>query len=288
MSTMTAVAPPLSLLGPVPQEPPHSLLALLRKLGGDFLTEGGRIVDSGVWFSPCALPEAHDPCAAGTFRDKSEGEGAGNIGDFAAFTAYLPMICSAYPAGRDPDAFEDRLRQAFRARESYAVEQELSRGAAISGNSNPYFGDANLTVLAGGSAVSPGVALSYLEEAIAETTAARGIIHATPAVVSAWQALPVGEADLDDAILQTVNGNYIASGAGYIDADPVGGATPGAGESWAFATGLVRVHRGEEVMFDLRESLDRSDNTWVVRAERDYVASFDPCVQAGVLVDWTS
>lgn len=286
MSTITAVAPPLSLLGPTPQEPPHNLLALARKL--DLLREGGRISGAGVWMSPCALPEPHDPCAEGTFRTKSDGDDAGVQALFSPFTAVIPMICSSITVGDRYEQFEDRLVRAFRARESYAVEQELATGGALTGDPNPAFGDSDMDTLAAGAAVSPGVALSYLEEAIA-ASGSRGIIHATPAVVAAWQAIPFGDTDeLDNTVLQTANGNYVVSGAGYVGVTPTGEAQPADGESWAFATGLVEIHRSEEIRFDLRASLDRSDNTLVVRVERDQFAIFDPCVQAGVLVDWTS
>lgn len=284
MSTMTAVAPPLGLLGPAPQEPPHSLLALLRKLGDGFLVEGDRVAPAGVWMSPCVLPLPHDPCSEGTLRDKDEGDDAGASETFYPFTAYSPMICSSYPAGNDWEGFENRLRQAFRARESYAVEKELAAGAVITGTPNPAFADSAMTALAGGAAVSPGVALSYLEDAIA-ASGARGIIHATPAVVAAWQAMPFD--DVEAGVLMTANGNYVVSGSGYTDVTPTGQSAPGAGEDWAFATGLVYVRRSDEQRFTLTESLDRSDNTLIVRVERDYLAAFDPCVQAGVLVDWT-
>ncbi len=284
--SVTAIAPPLSLLGPVPQEPPHSLLALLRKLGDGSLVEGGRIAGAGVWFSPCVLPSPHDPCAEGTFRDKDEGEDAGATATFEPFTAYVPMICASYPAARDWEGFEKRLRQAFRARESHAVEVELVSGSALA-TANPHLGDANVTKPAADTAQTAGVALSYLEEQIA-ASAVRGLIWATPAVVAALQAIPFGDVqEIDETILQTANGNYIVSSTGLVAAE-ANGTAPGATESWMFASGPVVVHRGEETRFTLEESLDRSDNTLVVRVERDYFATFDPCVQAAVLVDWTT
>lgn len=294
MSTFTAPAPAQTLRGPIPERPPHSLLALLEKLEADTATgyfrQGDRAeshfeAGGNIWMYPCVLASPHDPCSEGTFRDKSEGDGAGGIVAAMAFTAYAAMECSTISMGNWDD-FEDRLVRAFRAVESHAVEEELATGGAISGNAG--MGDANMDVLAGGAAVSPGVGLAYLEEAIA-ASGRRGFIHATPAVVTSWQAFPLGDAaDTDRAILQTANGNYVASETGIVGVTPTGEAAPGTGESWAFATGAVAVRRGDEVRFDMVSQIDRATNDVVVRVERDYLVTFDPCVQAGVLIDWTA
>ena len=73
-----------------------------------------------------------------------------------------------------------------------------------------------MDVLNSGTAVSPGVALSFLEEAIG-TTCRTGMIHFTPAVVAALQAFPLGETTTCDLV--TANGTPVVSGMGYQDVD---------------------------------------------------------------------
>lgn len=112
------------------------------------------------------------------------------------------------------------------------------------------------------------------------------MIHATPAVIAALQAFPVGgEAD---PRLITANGTPVVSGMGYMGIDTPWLATPGATEDWIFATGPVEVHLGPLVMTDIKESIDQSLNDVTFRAERYVVAVWDTALQAAVLVDWTT
>ena len=72
MSTFTAVGVRLDLDGPRPVAPPHSLLAT----PGVVVAE-----DTGRWMNgvvldiyPEDVPSVWDPCSAGTFRSKDEGD----------------------------------------------------------------------------------------------------------------------------------------------------------------------------------------------------------------------
>jgi hypothetical protein len=75
---------------------------------------------------------------------------------------------------------------------------------------------------------------------------------------------------------------------GYQGVDTPWLATPGADEDWIFATGPVEVHLGPLVMTNIKETLDRSDNTVTFRAERYALALWDTALQAAVLVDWST
>jgi hypothetical protein len=271
MAEFTGAGIRLDLDGPRPVAPPYSLV-----------NTPGVVVsrDEGRWLNgvnvvgyPADTPSLWEPCSEGTFRTKGEGEDRPQA-QFDAFVAYLPVTCSTFGAGDIAEQAEAVLDATI----SMAVEQALSQG--ITGSANPYFGDANLTVL-GGATETASVGLAYLEEAIGQT-GRMGMIHATPPVVSTWNNLPDNNSDP----LLSANGTPIVSGDGYIGADPDAGATAGAGQSWIFATGPVEVRLGPIFITELAETLDRSDNTVTFRAERPVLALWDTALQAGVLVDW--
>jgi hypothetical protein len=275
----TTLGPPLALDGPLPVAPSRSLLATATIVppGSDRFGVGG-----AVWPFPPGLPLSWSPCSDGTFRTKEDGSGW-ELPIFESFTVYLPITCSSITA--HAPGFDDRVRLAFAATESYAVAFELARGHA--NPVNPFLTDANLAILAGGVAVAPDVGLSYLEDAIGATGKA-GMIHTTPAVGASMNG-GYGLAGRSDVLLTTANGTPVALDGGYIGASPSLHAPLVAGEAWAFATGPVQIRRSAdiEVIGDLGESLDRSTNEVTFRAERDYLVTWDTELQAGVLIDWT-
>lgn len=273
MSNLT-FGPPVTLNGPVPQAPLHSLLAtpgVLQEDGSDRWINGVT-----VYPYPPGTPENWDPCTTGTFRTKEEGEEI-PLPVFASFVAYLPITCSAMSIG-DPEEFANRAEKSMDAVESFAVERQLSQGTGIP--TNPFFADAAADILAGGAAVAPDVALSYLEDAIG-ATGKRGFIHATPGTGSQWFN------NDRSAPLITVNGNTVILGGGYAGAQPSGEAAAAAGQAWAFATGPVEVRHSEVAVMQISEVLDRSNNDVTFRAERYVLAEWDTTLQAAVLVDWT-
>lgn len=286
MSTFTAIAPPLGLFGPVPKAPAYGLL----NLPGVMVNPEDHVMGgANFWMYPCLTAFPHDPCAGptGTLDSKDEGDGAGEQVPFYGFTAYAAQICSSISVGRGSnwDSFAGRVERAFEAVESAAVEKELARGTAIGASPNPAFGDSGVTTPGGVAALTPQVALRWLEYAIGQSQKA-GVIHAPPEVTAAWRYDELWVHD--DFTYTLANDTPVVSGPGYQGAVPTGQAAPAAGTSWAFATGPVQIRRGELIRLDTyKNSLDRSDNTVVVRAERDYLASWDPCVQAAVLIDWT-
>jgi hypothetical protein len=234
-----------------------------------------------VWGYPEGCSELWEPCAEGTFRTKVD-TSTQSTPRFDAFVVYKPITCSSISVG-DPGEFSSRAARVLEATLSAGVEEALAAG--VEGSSNPFFGDANVDDLTGGVAVSPGVGLSYLEEAIG-TTCREGMIHATPAVIAALEAFPVG--GVPDTRLITANGTPVVSGMGYQGVDTPFLDSPGDTQDWIFATGPVEVHLGPLVLGDIRDSLDRSDNTVTFRAERYVLAVWDGALQAAVLVDWST
>lgn len=282
MSEIQAIAGPrLDLNGPAPVAPAHSLL-----------NTPGVVVerDSGRWLNgvnlvgyPDDTPSLWEPCSDGTFAVKAGGTDLPQA-TFDPFVVYLPVECILRGA-RDISDFSEETLSAV---ESYGVEQYLSVGIPGSGSNNPYLADANVSVLNGGAAVSASLGIAFLEDAIA-ATGRGGVIHSTPAVNSR-----AGGDVFVSGSLQTLNGTPVVSGDGYIGAtgpgltDPSYDLATGDTEQWIFATGPVEVRLGPLVNTPLRESLDRSDNLVVYRAERYVLATWDTALQVAVLVDWST
>ena len=273
---MAVAGPRLDLRGPLPVAPLHSLLNTPGVVVADD--------DAGRWLNgvnligyPASVPLTWNACVAEdtTGGIKEDGE-AGDQAQFDPFVCYLPVTCSAlsYPYIRDWSEV------VLEATYSYAVEQGLVGAIEAGLTPNPSLGDANVTVLGGGTAKSPLSALSYLENAIG-ATGRKGFIHATPAIISQLDT----DTFLNPDELITTNGNQVVSGDGYIGAS-ANGVAPAAGQDWMFASGPVEVRISPLAITDLRESLDRSDNVITFRAERWVLATWDTSLQVAVLVDW--
>lgn len=262
--------------GPLPVERVHTLLTVPNVLvaGLEDHWENGVI----TWGYPEDTPSLWEGGLQGTFRTKLEG-GTFPSGTFTSFVLYVPVSCTA--SGMTPDEFAERAGRVLRITQAFGVEQALAQG--VVGLSNPYLGDANLVPLGGG-AVSARIAVSHLEDAIAQTGRG-GIIHLTPAVLDALQ--PVRISDDPTAPLYTGAGTPISVGAGYIGTDPVSQASPGTTSDWVFATGPVEVRIDEEVdLPEIGDALDRVMNDVTYRAEKIAVVSWDVALQVGVLADW--
>jgi hypothetical protein len=277
--SVTAVGPALDLDGPLPVARRHSLL---RTPTVDVVYD-----DEGRWLNgvnvigyPDGPPLLWEPCSTGTFRVKEDGSEAPQ-NRFDPIAVYVALPCSTLGMG-DFDMFARRAELVLEATLSHGIEEALAAGVALS--NNPFLGDNSLTALAGGAAVSPRIGLAYLDNAIGELTARQGVIHATPAVVDRW-----GEGQglrLADEI-RSPAGTPIVSGSGYIGVDPVGKTASGATTEWAFATGPVDVRVSPFVSTSVDETVDRSDNSVVVRAERYSLVDWDTALQVGVLIDWS-
>jgi hypothetical protein len=287
MSEFTAVGPAEAHDGLLPLRPRHSLL----ETGGVLVSEDATRVLNGVnvWMYPTGCSELWEPCSDGTFRVKND-DSTQLTPRFDSFVVYKAVTCSTISVGggEKASAFAERASRVLDATLSAGIERALAEG--VEGSSNPFFGDANVNVLNSGTAVSPGIALSFLEEAIG-ATCRQGMLHFTPAAIAGLQAFPL-EGGADN-ILITANGTQVVSGDGYIGVDTPWLTTPSTGQSWAFATGRVEVHLGPVAMTTVKESLDRSDNVVTFRAEKYALAIWDgvdadELAAAAVLVDWAT
>jgi hypothetical protein len=232
-----------------------------------------------VWAYPTGCSELWEPCSDGTYRSKASSSEQPST-RFDSFVVYKPVTCSSIGLS-DPDELARRAEAVLEATLSAGIEKALAEG--VDQSSNPFFGDANVVDVTSGTAVSSRVGLSYLEEAIGNSSCRQGMIHMTPAsVVAASQFLAYQDP------LMTRNGTPVVSGMGYQDIDTPWLVAPGAEEDWAFATGPVRVYLGPVVLTSVRESLDREDNILTFRAERYVLAIWDGTFNAAALIDWST
>ncbi|MDK1473606.1 hypothetical protein QNO07_09260 [Streptomyces sp. 549] len=120
--------------------------------------------------------------------------------------------------------------------------------------------------------------LGELEQCLATCYAGQGVIHVPRSALptlAAWKLAKRG----DDGRLYTPAGNLIVVGGGYTGTDP-GGADPGDGTTWIYATGAVFAYRSDVFVTRVRDSLDRAENTVRMIAERTYVLGFECCLLA--------
>jgi hypothetical protein len=287
MSEFTAVGPARSLDGPLPVAPPHSLLrtelfdAEGNRTGVVVERDATRVLNGvNVYSYPTGCPSLWEPCSDGTFRTKSS-EAEWPLPRFDSIVVYQGIECSTISAGGDPEDLRRRAEAVLDATLSAGVEEALAAG--VVGSDNPFFGDANVDVLNSGTAVSPRVGISFLEEAIGDTCRA-GMIHATPAIIAGLNAPLGGRNDS----LTTGNDTPIVSGMGYQGVDTPFLATPDPTEDWAFATGPVYVYLGPVATTTPKESIARDTNVVTFYAERYVLAVWDTALQAAVLVDWAT
>lgn len=132
-----------------------------------------------------------------------------------------------------------------------------------------------------GSAVDPATGLGLLEQALADCYNGVGVIHMPVKALPTFNAN--GLVYAQSGVLKTLNGNLVAVGAGYPGTSPAGVATA-TGETWIYATGAVFVYRSGVKVTETRDSLDRTNNTVEMIAERTYVLGWD-CCHLAVLVD---
>jgi hypothetical protein len=277
MSTMQ-MAGAIVIDGPLPTPPAYALDTVATLVPDDPHWRAGAHVYPYV----PGLPSAIDPCADGTFRDKGDPDPNVSPFPFPAFTAFLGEICSAMGVGSWDD-FRQRANFALAARDNWIMERQLVNGTFVDA---PHLGDGTADIQASGAALAARVAISYLENAIAET-GQQGVLHITPAV-----AVAASDVFHDDrSVLRTVNGTPVIVGHGYVNADgPEGGSPAGDGQDWIYASGPV-LYRRDPNLINLpetfAEALDRGDNTVVYRAERDVWVGWDGQLQAAALADWT-
>lgn len=180
-------------------------------------------------------------------------------------TLYAGVECGF----KDWQDYEGFALERLELGESAALERFLREGI---------FSDESTLLTPAGSSLA--VTFGELEaEAIAEY---EGVItvHITPVVASALNADGLVEMTSDG--LRTINGSKVVVGAGYINDDGVGsGSNAAAGESWAFATGDIVIHRGTDAVTHGNLPVV---NVHATIAERQYAITVDGPIIATKLI----
>lgn len=162
------------------------------------------------------------------------------------------------------------------------------------------FTDPGFVQLAGGTAVSPSLAMAYLNGAIADAQLGTGLIH-LPAFAAERIYENRGVINSSGAApskLWSVNGNPVIVGNGYKGLGPDGsGGSPstqapaGTVYQWAYATDLIQVIRPvtPRVYPDsLAAAMDRSTNLVSYLASRPYVINWSGLLRAAVKIAVTT
>lgn len=250
--------------------------------------------DECVVVTGTGLPPAPPPAKAATHTIAARGA--------QPFTVFAEIDCS--PVGFVNDPFERENAQnaakvALSQTEMIQVERAFWTG--IAGGTNgvvlPHLAASSsqtvdriilqtaATTVTGSTVLDVVEALGYLESRLDACYGGVGVIHVPDilfeALVAQHLVVPVGGPN--GPRLQTQRGNLLAVGAGYPGTGPDGTLTPNA--VWMYATGAVFGYRGVEpdpqgnmqAAYNVRDWLDRSENTMKVLAERTYVIGWDCC-----------
>lgn len=138
-----------------------------------------------------------------------------------------------------------------------------------------------------GTPVDVATGLGRLEQALADCYGGRGVIHVPLELLPSLDAYtlvrPTGGRDADSGQfgrqLETLAGNLVAVGAGYPGTGP-DGVDPGATSTWMYATGPVFMYRSDVHVNPFSSTVNRTNNTVEMIAERTYVLGFDCCLHA--------
>jgi hypothetical protein len=263
--------------GPIPVQPIHALTTLP---GVVVATQDDRWM-GGIAFDPypCSGVMGWDDCVQDSEDAVKEDGVYPDVFTFESFTEYMPITCSSFGASAE-QRLRDRATRYLDAADHMALEQQIWQGDWIAGNPN-FVNDA---VDVGGGAVDIIQALGLLEK-VGGQSGLQGVIHMTPrtaAAAASWNLIAN-----DRGTLRTVaRGTPVSVGDGY-DATQ-GPSASGANKEWIVMSGQVEIRRSEVFIdTDAAQELERSHNTFVVRAERYVNVAYDPCRLTAALVDLT-
>lgn len=278
---------------------PYGLLSVAQVANGD----GTPHWQNGVtWQSRCLVPMGrltYDECIAvtGSGGPPPEPNAKTDVLDLTLrgatpFTAYAKFDCALIGMDDALKIATDALAQS----EPWQVERAFWTGLVdgrvlafphLAANADVLDAQSiklqsSASIVVTGAAVDAVSGLGLLESALADCYNGVGVIHIPVKLLPTLQAW--GLVTAQSGKLRTLNGNLVAVGGGYPGTSPTG-VTPATGESWMYATGAVFMYRGEvQVPVDKVSSINRTNNTREMIAERTYVLGWDCCHHA-VLVD---
>jgi hypothetical protein len=271
---MGIYGPPYAVDGPAPSPP---LITLLSSI--EVVDEPGPEWGNGVQIRPYGVGPArtYDPCS--TAPGSLTTSPLATVDQFGSVMVYLQHECTTRGATFAEE--RDRLLTTFASVEAAQVENQVWTGGNSVGHA---LTDSGATPINGASATAPGVALGLLEQAIA-ASGRRGMIHATPRVVSQWSQSHALVSK--PGRLETMLGTVVVPGYGYAGTAPAGLTATSGLEAYAIATGLMQARREAAPTVlgaDDAESVTRSNNVRTISAQRLYVVTWDSSLRAAVRV----
>ena len=273
----TGVGIRLGVFGPPPKAPTRSLLKTEGVLQdpGDGRWKNG-IVQQNY---PIPLPANWCPCDSPHAENTKETDSAGASHTFDPFAIYISVTCTTMAV----EGLRERAITSLEASTSYGLEYALAVGDCGIDDPNPFLGDSNVDILAGGVAMPPREAMALLEDDIGRKYGAAGMIHATTGTVDLLSSIL--EED-DNGTIYTQAGTPVVPGMGYIDASADGNQPADPTQQYMFASGQVEVRLTDIIVRDLVQSLDRETNTVEFIVERFALVQWDTQIQSAVLVDF--
>lgn len=188
------------------------------------------------------------------------------------FVVYTSWLCGSL--GYTEEEIRRRLLTRLQLKEQRAVESRLWQGNSALGIDG-IFHDSDVVDLGDAACATAGISL--LEQTLADNGIVGGVIHARSGV-STWLANAHVVDSTPGRVITTPLGTPIVFGQGYDGSAPQGTApTNGLGETveWIYATGPVRVWRGDVFIPPIRDVLDRETNQQYALAERPYLVAVE-------------
>lgn len=227
-------------------------------------------------------------CTAATGVTQIAGDPDDRWRSYHPFVIETSFECTTF-GGLD---YEEYARKRLEACQQKSIEREFWTGelakqedAANGADAwpNRYLASTNATDVTptAGTPVKPKYGLALLEQALADCgCGVLGTIHTTRGTASA-----LGLAGAD-ATLMTTLGNRVIAGSGYTGTGPNGSAPAGTA-AWMYATGPLTVRLGSvNATPDTRaQSVNTSNNSVKVYADRAAAVTWDTCCHFAVLVD---
>jgi hypothetical protein len=222
------------------------------------------------------------------------------VGEHPGIVTYIPfqIVAADECSALSFEQLEERARSMLNVSQSYTLEHEFWTGEAMP--ENPALADGNATVLGSGP-LGLQEALALIDQAVsASEQGAPGMIHVTPYMLARIVNSEGGAIRWAGDRYVTANGNTIVPGSGYTGGAP----RPNPGDplptppdllssppdnEWIYGTGAVVVRLGGivRVTDDLRDQLNRRNNTVRYIFERSAAAYYSPCTQFAAEVDLT-
>lgn len=248
---------------------------------------------NGVEYQPAFCGDALTTvaeCVTGGVAKPAAAQGVTSRGA-DPFAVYAWLDCS--PVGYTPEQWRQRTIDALLNNEARVVERVFATGT-VTGGGPVYPHLASDTAVDDGTGLGPPISLQTAASVI--VTGAVDVVEAVGALEGALGGCYGGTPVLhvprsalahlaaehqvmrDGPRLRTIGGSLVAAGAGYPGTAP-DGSQPADGVVWFYATGAVKVWRGqvETTGANPADYIGRAKNDTVLVAERVYVIGWDCC-----------